>query len=73
MSAPLQGRTLNSWFAAVVGLRNVEPRSLSMIGIDTLAHTHTGGSFAKSPRIAPKLTCPDKRLRCSVFICSPQR
>ena len=37
-AAPLQGRTLNRWFAAVVGCRNVEPRNLSMIGIDTLAH-----------------------------------
>ena len=44
-AAPLQGRTLDSWFAVVVGRRIVEPRSLSMIGIDTLAlaraHTHT--------------------------------
>ena len=39
--APLQGRTPNRWFAVVVGCRNVEPRSLSMTGIDTLAHTHT--------------------------------
>ena len=40
-AAPLQGRTLDSSFAVVVGRRIVEPRSLSMIGIDTLAHTHT--------------------------------
>ena len=38
-AAPLQGRTLNSWFAPVVGRRIVEHRSLSMNGIDTLAHT----------------------------------
>jgi hypothetical protein len=40
-AAPLQGRTMDSWFAVVVGCRIVEPRSLSMIGIDTLAHIHT--------------------------------
>ena len=38
-AAPLQGRIPNSWFAVVVGRRIVEPRSLSMTGIDTLVHT----------------------------------
>ena len=37
-AAPLHGRTLNSWFAVVVGRRIVEPHSLSMMGIDILAH-----------------------------------
>ena len=37
-AAPLQGRALNSGFAVVVGSRIVEPRSLSMIGIGSLAH-----------------------------------
>ena len=40
-AAPLQGRTMNLRFAVMVGNRPVEPRSLSMIGIDTSAHTHT--------------------------------
>ena len=31
----------DTWFAAAVGCRDVEPRSLSMSGKDTLAHTHT--------------------------------
>ena len=39
--SPPQGRTLNSWFAVVVGSSIVEPRSLSMFGIDTLARAHT--------------------------------
>ena len=39
-AAPPQGQTLDSWFAIVVGRRIVEPRSLSIIGSDTLAHTH---------------------------------
>ena len=38
-AAPLQGQTLNSWFAVVVGSKIVEPCSLSMNGIDTLAHS----------------------------------
>ena len=37
--SPPQGRMLNSWFAVVVGTSIVEPRSLSIIGTDTLAHT----------------------------------
>ena len=34
--------TQDKWFAAAVGCRGVEPRSLSMTGIDTLAHTLCG-------------------------------
>ena len=41
LGSPPQSRTLDSWFAVVVGRRIVEPCSLSMIGIDTLARTHT--------------------------------
>ena len=36
--SPLQGRAQNSWSAVVVGCRNVKPHSLSMHGIDALAH-----------------------------------
>ena len=46
MNAPWGGPpaghgTLNSWFADEGGRRDVEPRSLSMNGTETLAHTHT--------------------------------
>ena len=53
-AAPLQGRTPNRWFAVVVRRRNVEPRSLSMIAIDTLAHTHQRDPWANASASADR-------------------
>ena len=41
--------------AVVIGCRNVEPRSLGMIGIDTFAHTHGHPHPPPSPHSCPVL------------------
>ena len=51
---PVQGQTQNSWFAVVGRGDDVEPRSLSKNGIDTLArtHAHTHSATNRLPTIA---------------------
>ena len=39
-AASCRARTLNGWFVVLVGLWDVDPRSLSRNGLDALAHAH---------------------------------